>query len=231
MRGHIHDPVAVARILFVILLALNLGALAWALTRPASQASRLPDLEPGIVPLVLLRERDSLAMQAAAQRVEPTPTTPPPPQHCRSLGPFGDLDGAEAAIKILQPQTETTQVRRTTARIVRGYWVYIGAHANRTDALATARQLAAAGVRDYYVVTAGAQENSVALGLFRDRQNAAKRQQEVIALGFQAQMNERVDEREQLWVDYQYRGEVAPDWKSELSGADRYAESELACKS
>ena len=51
--------------------------------------------------------------------------------------------------------------------------------------LATARSLAAQGVRDYYVVTAGPGENTVSLGLFREQRNAEARLAEVRALGIE----------------------------------------------
>lgn len=218
-----------SRIVFVILLALNLGALAWALTRPPESAQPLPNVQPGVAPLVLLGERDGGAMQAAVEAVavaEQVQDLPAP--ECRSLGPFADRDAVQEALAALQPLTEQTQVRTTTVRVVRGYWVHIPVHPNRAEALATARQLASAGVRDYYVVTAGEQENSVALGLFRDKENAEKRLAQVTALGFRVRVNERADQTEQFWLDYRYRG-VEPDWKPLLGSASRLSARTTSC--
>jgi hypothetical protein len=220
----------VSRIVFVILLALNLGALAWAFTRPASTVERLGQVDSGVAPLVLLAERDGAAMQTAATQVAQSAAAPAQaPARCESLGPFGDRDGAQAAISALQQLTERIQVRTTMAKVVRGYWVHVPAHSNRTDALATARQLAAAGVRDYYVVTAGEQENSIALGLFRDQENADKRQKQVAGLGFRARVVERADNREQFWIDYQFRGAQGPDWKALVGSANRLSATTIDC--
>jgi hypothetical protein len=219
----------VSRIFFVILLALNLGALAWALTRPQDAVQRLAETDPGVAPLVLLAERDRAAMQSTAALVSEAATPVQTPAKCASLGPFGDRDGAQSAVKALKEITERIQVRTTMARVVRGYWVHVPAHTDRANALATARQLAAAGVRDYYVVTAGEQENSVALGLFRDRENAEKRQKQVGGLGFQVRVAERADDREQFWIDYQYRGPQAPDWKALVGSASRLSATEMEC--
>lgn len=218
-----------SRIVFVILLALNLGALAWALTRPETAVQRLAEVDPGVAPLVLLAERDRAAMQSAAALASETALPPQTPARCESLGPFGDRDGAQSAITELKQLTERIQVRTTTVRVVRGYWVHVPAQTTRADALATARQLAAAGVRDYYVVTAGEQENSIALGLFRDQENAQKRQKQVAGLGFQARVIERADDREQFWIDYQYRGSQAPDWKALVGSANRLSASQIEC--
>src|SRR5690606_12837132 len=72
---------------------------------------------------------------------------------------------------------------------------------SREQALATARQLAARGVRDYYVVTAGEQENTVSLGLFRELANAEKRRDDLQAQGFRAQLEPRTEQASQWWID------------------------------
>lgn len=226
-------PVAqgfVARILFVILLALNLGALAWQLTRPTAEpAAGTAAVDAGVAPLVLLAERDRSAMQHSAALAEAAPVEAARPRVCESLGPFGDRDGAQDALRQLESLTRRTQVRQTRARVVRGYWVHVPAHASRSDALATARQLAAAGVRDYYVVTAGGQENTISLGLFRDQANAESRRAQVAALGFRARVVERADERDQYWIDYESRDDKAPEWRKLISGASELKSSKVAC--
>lgn len=221
-----------ARILFVILLALNLGALTWQLTRPVAPEVMFAATDPGVPGLVLLRERDRAAMQesaslaaAQAQQAE----QPKPPSYCETLGPFVDRPAAQVALGKLQPLTQRTQVRQNKARIVRGYWVHVPVHDSRAEALATARQLAAAGVRDYYVVTAGEQENTISLGLFRDQENAAKRRDQVAAMGFRARVIERADEQEQFWIDYQSRDDKPVDWRKALGEAGTLTATQVLC--
>lgn len=223
-----------ARILFVLLLALNLGALAWLLTRPAVADRAVGATDPGVPALVLLKERDRDAMQASAvaaqaQQDQSSGATPGVPAYCESLGPFADRETAQVALTSVQPLTQRTQVRNNTARVVRGYWVHVPAHSSREEALATARQLSAAGVRDYYVVTAGDQENTISLGLFRDQVNAEKRREQVAAMGFRARVLERADDREQFWIDYQSKDGKAIAWKSALADSDQLKATQVHC--
>lgn len=223
-----------ARILFVLLLAMNVGAAAWLLTRPVSAERALGATDPGVPALVLLKERDRAAMQAtaaAAQKRQETASgvTASAPAFCESLGPFPDRSAAQTALSSVQPLTERTQVRNNVARVVRGYWVHVPAHASREEALATARQLSAAGVRDYYVVTAGDQENTLSLGLFRDQVNAEKRRAQVAAMGFRARVLERADEREQFWIDYQSKDGKSIAWQEAVGAVEGVKATQVHC--
>ena len=101
----------------------------------------------------------------------------------------------------LTPGVARIQYREVAATQLRGYRVYLPASGSREAALAAARQLAARGVRDYYVVTAGDQENTVSLGLFRDLANAEKRRDELSAQGFAAVLEPRTEDAAQWWIE------------------------------
>lgn len=233
-RRTLVPTVTLARIFFVILLALNLGALAWLLTRPAPDARGSGATDEGVPALVLLKERDRAAMQQSVLAVQQESSAssvgqPAVPAYCESLGPFPDRATAQAALLAVQPLTRRTQVRNNRARIVRGYWVHIPAHSSREEALATARQLAAAGVRDYYVVTAGDTENTISLGLFHDQGNAEKRREQVAAMGFRARLAERADEREQFWIDYQSLDGQAIAWREAVGEVEGVQPTQVHC--
>ena len=79
------------------------------------------------------------------------------------------------------------------------------------------------GLRDYYVVTAGDQQNTVSLGLFRDLENAQRRQADVAELGYVATIEARTEPVPQWWVDI-----AAPegfDWTRVLPGSTAQARS------
>jgi len=80
-------------------------------------------------------------------------------------------------------------------------------------------------VRDYYVVTAGEQQNTVSLGLFRDQGNAERRRAEIAALGLKPQIDTRTEELPQYWLDFALAG-AEPDNLSTLAGAPRDARVE-----
>jgi hypothetical protein len=177
----------------------------------------LPALEPGVSGLTLLRETERSPLPAAAELVTaPTPLEDMPV--CLSLGPFETPADLRAAMGRLMPQVGRIQFRELPATALRGYRVYLPAAATRADALASARALAARGLRDYYVVTAGEQQNTVSLGLFRDLENARRRQAEVAEFGYAASVEPRTESVPQWWVDI-----AAPegfDWTTVLPGAE-----------
>jgi len=224
------DRHSVARVIFVLLLALNLGTAAWLLWQPKRIEVSPSATDPLIPPLVLLSERDRGAMaQAAELAAEPEPL--PVQSVCLSLGPFQTRDLAQSAAAALTPLVNAVDVRATSERSVRGYWVHVPAAATRADALATARQLNAAGIRDNYVITAGSQENHISLGLFKDQQNAEKRRDQVTRLGFRVRVDERVDTREQFWLDLESKDASTIAWQGRVPDAETLSASEQACRS
>ena len=204
------------RAVLLLLVCMNAGVgLWWALHRdPVHQP--LPALERGVAGLTLLRETERPRLPAAAElEAAPEPLADMPV--CLSIGPFETPADLRAAMGRLMPEVGRIQFRELPATALRGYRVFLPAAANRAQALTSARALAARGLRDYYVVTAGDQQNTVSLGLFRDLENARRRQAEVAALGYSATVEARTEQVPQWWVDI-----AAPegfDWTRVLPGA------------
>jgi hypothetical protein len=202
-----------SRVLFLILLALNVAVAVWWATRPAPQAQVFSPTDPGIAELQLLSERDDAAMAAAAAvAAEPAQARTGGGQ-CYSTGPLSSETELRANVEQLNRLSARLQIREHSARVIRGYSVYLPAFENRDEALRGARQLSAAGLRDYYVVTAGEQENTISLGLFRQEENARRRLQQVQTLGFNARMSERADSEQQYWIDFNPLVEAGEDWR------------------
>ena len=105
---------------------------------------------------------------------------------------------------------------------------FLPASNNREEALAAARELAARGVRDYYVVTAGEQENTVSLGLFRDLGNAEARRDELAALGFQPVLEPRTSGASEWWIDL--AAEPGFDWRTPLPRPAGIDARDVACE-
>ncbi|MBS0431677.1 MAG: SPOR domain-containing protein [Proteobacteria bacterium] len=218
------------RLLFVLLVALNIGVAAWLLFGHAPAPSWPPATDPGVPELKLLSER------AGDQPAAAKPQGPLPPaneaaadDHCQSLGPFPTQVDMRAAMQALTPHVPRIQFREEEAHQSRGFWVYLPALSSRDAALATARSLSARNVRDYYVVTAGDQQNTISLGLFHDRGNAERRKAEIAALGFNAQMNERVETLPVYWVDYVLPAKGGFDWRTWLPGRNDLQSGNVDC--
>lgn len=217
----------ILRGLAVLLICLNLGVAAWWALHEPPQPLAPPARDDGVGSLVLLGEAEAPpAPDAVEMGAVPVPLPAQPV--CLSLGPFGTPAELRAAMAALTPGVARIQFREVPATELRGYRVYLPAAGSREAALATARQLAAQGVRDYYVVTAGAQENTVSLGLFRDLGNAGKRREELAALGFQAVLEPRTEDAAQWWIDL--AAEPGFEWQPLLPRATGIEARPVACE-
>ncbi|KFL37103.1 SPOR domain-containing protein [Arenimonas donghaensis] len=203
----------ITRNLVVLLACMNLAVALWWFAHESPVASPPPSLESGVGGLVLLGEAEAPAPADAAE-LAGVPLPMPDSPVCLSLGPFGTPAELRAAMNALTPLAARIQYREVPATQVRGYRVFLPASGSREQALAAARQLAARGVRDYYVVTAGDQENTVSLGLFNELDNAEKRREEIAAQGFSARLEPRTEQATQWWIDLV--GDAGLDWSAAL---------------
>lgn len=207
-----------ARALIAVLLVMNLAVALWLWLRPAPAVDALALVADDVPTLVLLSEEHTEPddLVAAAEPDGPPEPTPSLDQMvCVQIGPFLTQADLRRGMNALTPGAERIQFRETRALAKRGYWVYLPAQPSRDAALATARELAAKGLRDYYVVTAGERENMISLGLFQDESNARQRHQELRTLGFDAQLQPRSDEIPNYWIDLAVA--TGHDWESRLA--------------
>ncbi len=85
-------------------------------------------------------------------------------------------------------------------------------------------------MRDYYVVTAGDQQNTISLGLFRDQGNAERRRAEIAALGFVPKVNPRTEDLPSYWLDFALAGGDPLDWRSRIAASTDLREDTIACQ-
>lgn len=202
------------RLIFLLLLAANIGVGAWLFVAPRPQAEGPPPAEPGVAPIVLLSEREE--PPSAELAAAPEPADAGAGERCVSIGPFPTQSDLRRAMNVLTPSVLRIQFREARVRQSRGWSVFLPAPASREEALGVARQLNGRGVRDFYVVTAGAQQNTISLGLFRDRNNAERRRNEIAALGFAPAITERAEDLPVYWLDYAIAADSAFDWRQRL---------------
>ena len=203
------------RLLFLLLVAFNIGVAAWLAFGRMPTAPLAPVSDPGVPELKLLSERPT-APASASSLVD---TRAAASGRCESIGPFPTQADMRVAMQRLTSHVPHIQYRAEQVSQSRGFWVYLPALASRDAALAAARALSAKNVRDYYVVTAGDQQNTISLGLFHDRANADSRRAQIAALGFNAQVNERVETQPAYWVDFALPAQ--PDFKWQTWLPDR----------
>jgi hypothetical protein len=202
------------RALIVLLLCMNLGVAIWWAAHREPTLPVLPTTEAGIPSLTLLSETERPPLVVDAAELSAAPEAPGPASICLSLGPFSTPADLRKAMNTLMPQVESIQFREVAAVSLRGYRVFLPAAGSRAQALETARALSAKGISDYYVVTAGDQQDTISLGIFRELENASKRREEVAALGYNPTIETRTEPVQQWWIDL-----AAPpgfDWQTAL---------------
>lgn len=202
------------RAVILLLVCMNLGVASWWTWHREPPVPRLPATERGIASLKLLSEAESPPALPAADELAAAPDALDAAAYCLSIGPFQTPADLRKAMNVLIPLVSRIQFRETPATAVRGYRVFLPAAGSRAQALATARELAAKGITDYYVVTAGDQQNTVSLGVFRDLDNAKQRHDQIAALGYNNVMEPRTEDVPQWWIDVATATEF--DWRSLL---------------
>lgn len=201
------------RLLFLLLVALNLAAAGWLWLGRGPAPPLPPATDPGVPELRLWSE---------ARRAPPAVASTAPAAQavaqdaCSSLGPFTTRVDMSSAMQTLTPHVARIQYRTEQVRRSHGYWVYLPAAASREAALDAARQLATKGIHDYYVVTAGDSQNTISLGLYHDQSNAQSRLSQLLKLGFAAKVEDRVDTEPAYWVDYAVPADSTFDWQTWL---------------
>lgn len=221
------------RLLFVLLVALNIAVGAW-LVLGQDDAHVRSVTDSGVPVLHLLTERPDLAIVSAASgpadatsntaapsepaTVAPSPASTAASYRCMALGPFASLQALRSARGTLASQTARSRSRQEQSQQSRGWWVYLPARASRSAALGQAQRLADAGIKDYFVVSSGDQPNTISLGLFKDPANARKRRDQVVAAGFSAQMSERVESVPEYWLDVVVNETDPARWRARLQG-------------
>jgi len=202
------------RAILLLLVCMNLGVAAWWGLHHEPPLLRLPATEKGIASLKLLSETETPPSVQASDELNAAPDSLSAATNCQSLGPFQTPADLRHAMNLLMPLVSRIQFRELAATAVRGYRVFLPAAGSREQALKTARELAAHGITDYYVVTAGDQQDTVSLGVFRDLVNAKQRHDQITALGYTVVMEPRTEDVPQWWIDIATAGEF--DWHSLL---------------
>lgn len=217
------------RLLFLLLLAANVGFFAWmrfAPPDPTVDGQPLArQLNPEKLRIVTERELAQAPPPApatprpAAPVPAPAPAAPPPPIACLEWGSFNPADASRAAQRLdaLALGARLAQYRGEEAA---NWWVHIPPQANRAAALRKAAELKKLGVEDYFVVQEpGRLRWSVSLGVFSTEEAAKAHLQALRAKAVRsAVIGERETRVPKVW--YQVR-DVDPPLHARLEEISR----------
>lgn len=170
------------RVVFVLLVVLNLGVGAWWLVRPAPVAPTVPAAMPGVPVLEMVGA--PVAPQASAAVPPSPPPAGPAPVACARLGPFANE--AEAMVARGRLGGEVRARAAATPARGRGWRVIVPPLPDGAQASAMAARLTAAGFADNFVMRTGADANAVALGRFGNEAAARRHAQAIVAAGIAA---------------------------------------------
>ena len=222
------------RALIVLLVVLNLGVAAWWITRPEAPPPPLPPQPEGVPRLRLLSESTAPAAVTPAAAAPAPPSAPAsvlatapsaatvsaaepsPGSQCYSLGPFADAAATTAAAARIGGRALRSRQREAPGKSASGYNVFLPPSADRDTAQALAQRIGAAGFDDYLVINSGDLTNGIALGRYRSREGAQRRQSALAAAGFAAQLQPIGQEgAAQWWLDVEApAGTAGPQLKA-----------------
>lgn len=220
------------RYLFIVLLLLNIGFFIWLERFSVSPKKSFTAVDPGAQSLVLLSElNDSESVANTAIDNVSTADNRASEEDmnlsCYAAGPYNDEAVVLTAAETIRPQVLKSNIRRLTTTQEAGYWVYIPALPSRAEALKKGRELAAAFVKDYYVVTSGNNENSISLGLYREPYNADNRVNQLKQKGFAVEKETRLEQWPEFWLDFSLS--EASEFDPQTLETDDIAVNEIIC--
>ncbi|MFK8010663.1 MAG: SPOR domain-containing protein [Marinicellaceae bacterium] len=189
------------RLIFIVALLSNIGLYIYSKQNLPKQ-EQFKASDPGIKKLVLLNELDAENTFWEETSNQEETTDEVFNQECYSVGVFNSRSEIRPVLDILKSDVIKIRTRKVISTQEAGYWVYIPAMKSREEALAVGRQLSQIDIMDYYVVTGGENENTISLGLYRDRQNADDRLAELLSKGFRAEKQVKVEQWPEFWLDF-----------------------------
>ncbi len=199
------------RILFLLLLLLNVAFFAWQYRMQQSTGAIFPT--PEVSPeagqqLLLLRERKP-------ESRPPHHSTPLPVKTavvsttCYRVGPFDTAAHATTFSRATALRDFAHELREAHEERLDNYWLKWAAALSIDDARGVLRRLQAKGVHDIAITPLGNHQYTISLGVFRQRATLAQRQQRLAALGFSPVVKKRYRMVSRYWFRFVGRGPAA----------------------
>jgi hypothetical protein len=136
---------------------------------------------------------------------------------CRSLGPFDDLNAANAVADRLRSRGFSPHERSADTANPNIYWVYIGELTADMQHHAI-QVLNAAGIHDAASMMQPEQSDRVSVGVFADQAHAVRRAEQVRALGFKPTLGMRQRSVTAHWIDFDLKSSDTEPTTLELTG-------------
>lgn len=122
--------------------------------------------------------------------------------YCYSLGPINDELNLLAIENYFKKTQQEFSVKEVSQKVASAYWVYLGGYDNLDQAKKVAKSLQLKGVNGFFIVKSGGDKNSLSLGYFKNPEDARKRKNELVSLGFPARIRPQSAPKKIYWIDY-----------------------------
>lgn len=199
------------RWIFILLVAANLGLLAWYMTAGSqpSVVAVLPANDDDTSGITLVGEAtpEQLAPSAPVSAPEPPPASvraadenlAPTSKLCTLVGPFEEAYQGEDVARRLQALQVEAALQEIEMQGQMRYWVYLAPLNSSQEAFRKLRELQAAGI-DSYVIPKGSLENGISFGIFSEMERARTLAEELQQKGFSVEFREEPQTYLERWV-------------------------------
>jgi len=214
------------KILFMFFALLNAGFFIWqadifSLRAPTSASSHL-QTDPNVPKLALLKDVSKDKRKETEKQAKPKAKPKPKPKPkaqvakvdtkpasskksgkpiCYALGPFDGLPQAKNISTKLQDLGAFTSERSLTTESPIGFWVYLKSSESWKDAKEKVIALERQGVKDMFIVGRGTMKNAVSLGLYKNKEGAQDRINQLEKLGEKPKIQTQYKQMDQYWID------------------------------
>lgn len=203
------------RLFLMFLVVLNLLFAAWQYWQPAVPEVNGSVLPVGIERLVLLSERQDVAVDeegvagelSDAMPVVVEPEVKKPARVCYTLGPFRDEEKVEQTKSAITEYVDDLTIRKREQSEQHRFWVYVAPQKSREMAVNVSKQLAKKKIKDYYIIRSGEKNNGISLGHFKEKKHADRRVKKLSKLGFDVKMEVIYQNFLVYWLDYSAKAE------------------------
>lgn len=118
---------------------------------------------------------------------------------CTLVGPFAETEAAEDLLERLSSLDVQGRIEGVEVPDGTGYWVYLPPELSHKAALRRLHELQAKNI-DSYIIPRGELAKGISLGMFSQAELARQRREELVALGYDAQIEEISRTHREIWV-------------------------------
>ena len=123
------------------------------------------------------------------------------PASCYTIGPIKTRVLARQLSSKLENLSKNLSLRKESINLDRGFIVFAAQEPGGKSPRSLDTLLGKAGIADRYVIAQGKNKGRVAVGTYLSRQSALKRQKQLAASGFEAEIVPRRKRTTQYWLD------------------------------